>query len=182
MTGSPHPNLLTESAREAFLRRLSESYRQPLTAYFQRRVHSRIEAEDLTQEVFLRLVRRLDVEAIDNPEAFVFRTAVNLLRDRSRRGKTHQSHLVELTHHQANIEELSPERVFDSRQSLTLVMSVLEELDERSRDAFILHRLEGMKHAQIAELMGVSVSSVEKYIIKALSLLMKRSAQCNERA
>jgi DNA-directed RNA polymerase specialized sigma24 family protein len=39
-----------------------------------------------------------------------------------------------------------------------------------------------MKHAQIAELMGVSVSSVEKYIIKALSLLMKRSAQCNERA
>jgi RNA polymerase sigma factor (sigma-70 family) len=182
MTGSPHPNLLTESAREAFLRRLSESYRQPLTAYFQRRVHSRIEAEDLTQEVFLRLVRRLDVEAIDNPEAFVFRTAVNLLRDRSRRGKTHQSHLVELTHHQAGIEELSPERVFDSRQSLTLVMSVLEELDERSRDAFILHRLEGMKHAQIAELMGVSVSSVEKYIIKALSLLMKRSAQCNERA
>jgi RNA polymerase sigma-70 factor (ECF subfamily) len=71
--------------------------------------------------------------------------------------------------------------VFDSRQSLTLVMSVLEELDERSRDAFILHRLEGMKHAQIAELMGVSVSSVEKYIIKALSLLMKRSAQSNQR-
>ena len=63
-----------------------------------------------------------------------------------------------------------------------MVLSVLDELDERSRDAFILHRLEGMKHAQIAEFMGVSVSSVEKYIIKALSLLMKRSAQCNERA
>ena len=40
---------------------------------------------------------------------------------------------------------------------------------------FILHRLEGMKHAQIAELYGVSVSSVEKYIIKALALLTKRS-------
>lgn len=176
MSGRPHPSSLSESTREAFLHRLSESYRQPLTAYFQRRVHSRIEAEDLTQEVFLRLVRRLDVEAIDNPEAFVFRTAVNLLRDRSRRGKTHQSHLVELIHHHAEIEELSPERVFDSRQSLNRVLSVLEELDERSRDAFILHRLEGMKHAQIAELMGVSVSSVEKYIIKALSLLAKRSA------
>jgi RNA polymerase sigma-70 factor (ECF subfamily) len=39
-----------------------------------------------------------------------------------------------------------------------------------------LHRLEGMKHTQIANLYGVSVSSVEKYIIKALALLTKRSA------
>jgi RNA polymerase sigma factor (sigma-70 family) len=172
-----HPNeISTEGERESFLRRLSERYRQPLTAYFQRRVRSRNEAEDLTQEVFLRLVRRLEVESIDNPEAFVFRTAVNLLRDRSRRSKTQQSHLVELTHQQAAVEELSPERVFDSHQSLAVVISVLEELDERSRDAFILHRLEGVKHAEIAELFGVSVSSVEKYIMKALSLLAKRFA------
>jgi len=176
MSGHSHPAPQPESERELFLRRLSERYHQPLTAYFHRRVRSRNEAEDLTQEVFLRLVRRLDVETIDNPEAFVFRTAVNLLRDWSRRGKTHQSHLVELTHSRAHVEELSPERVFDSRQSLTRVLGVLEELDERSRDAFILHRLEGMKHAEIADLMGVSVSSVEKYIIKALSLLAKRSA------
>lgn len=166
----------SETERDSFLRRLSERYRQPLTAYFQRRVHSRNEAEDLTQEVFLRLVRRFEVESIGNPEAFIFRTAVNLLRDRSRRGKTQQSHLAELTHQQAAVEELSPERVFDSRQSLTLVLIALEELDERALDAFILHRLEGMKHAQIAELLGVSVSSVEKYIIKALSLLAKRLA------
>lgn len=173
MTG-PAPQTPHEGEREVFLRRISEKYRQPLTAYFQRRVHSRNEAEDLTQEVFLRLVRRLDVEDIENPEAFIFRTAVNLLRDRSRRGKTQQSHLVDLTY-QAGVEELSPERVFDSRQSLTRVLGVLEELDERSRDAFILHRLEGMKHAEIADLYGVSVSSVEKYIIKALTLLAKRS-------
>lgn len=164
----------TESEREQFLRQLSESYRQPLTAYFQRRVRSRNEAEDLTQEVFLRLVRRLDVEALDNPEAFLFRTAVNLLRDRSRRGKTRRSHLAEVAQQQPGIEELSPERVFDSHQHLSVVLQVLEELDERSRDVFILHRLEGMRHAQIAELYGVSVSSVEKYIIKALALLTQR--------
>lgn len=166
----------TESERERFLRQLSESYRQPLTAYFQRRVHSRNEAEDLTQEVFLRLVRRLDVETLDNPEAFVFRTAVNLLRDRSRRGKTQRNHLAEVIQQQPGIEELSPERVFDSHQHLSIVLKALEELDERSRDAFILHRLEGMKHAQIAELYGVSVSSVEKYIIKALALLTERTS------
>lgn len=169
-----------KSGREDFLRQLSERYRQPLTAYFHRRVGSRNEAEDLTQEVFLRLIRRLDVEKIDNPEAFVFRTAVNLLRDRFRRGQTQRSHLAEVSLQQPGIEELSPERVFDSRQHLERVLDALENLDERSRDVFILHRLEGMKHAQIAELYGVSVSSVEKYIIKALAALTEHASRPTE--
>ena len=169
-----------ESERERFLKQLTERYRQPLNAYFQRRVGSRNEAEDLTQEVFLRLVKRLDVETLDNPEAFVFTTAANLLRDRFRRGHTQRSHLAEVSQQQPGIEELTPERVFDSRQHLEKVIEALEQLDERSRDAFILHRLEGMKHAQIAELYGVSVSSVEKYIIKALAVLTERAARQKE--
>lgn len=169
-----------ESERERFLKQLTERYRQPLTAYFQRRVGSRSEAEDLTQEVFLRMVKRLDVETLDNPEAFVFTTAANLLRDQFRRGQTQRSHLAEVSQQQPGIEELSPERVFDSRQHLEKVIEALEELDERSRDAFILHRLEGMKHAQIAELYGVSVSSVEKYIIKALAVLTERASRQKE--
>lgn len=169
-----------ESERERFLKQLTERYRQPLNAYFQRRVGSRNEAEDLTQEVFLRLVKRLDVETLDNPEAFVFTTAANLLRDRYRRGHTQRSHLAEVSQQQPGIEELTPERVFDSRQHLEKVIEALEQLDERSRDAFILHRLEGMKHAQIAELYGVSVSSVEKYIIKALAVLTERATRQKE--
>ncbi len=170
------PAPVPTSDREKLLRQLSERYRLPLTAYFARRVGSRAEAEDLTQEVFLRMVRRLELEDVENVEAFVFRTAVNLLRDRSRRDKSQSVRKVEFASRLTDVDDLSPERVFDSRQSLTHVIAVLEELDERTRDAFILHRLEGMKHAQIAELLGVSVSSVEKYIIKTLTLLAKRNA------
>lgn len=170
------PQTVTPDHRRGdFLSGMSVRYRLPLIAYFQRRVRSREEAEDLTQEVFLRLSRRLEVEQVDNPEAFLFRTAVNLLRDRSRRGKTLASHIDELTHRGAAVEELSPERVVEGRQSLASVLRALDELDERTRDAFILHRLEGMKHAEIAALYGVSVSSVEKYIIKALAHLAKRA-------
>jgi RNA polymerase sigma-70 factor (ECF subfamily) len=164
-----------DANREDFLRGMSSRYRQPLIAYFQRRVRSREEAEDLTQEVFLRLSRRLDVEQVDNPEAFLFRTAVNLLRDRSRRGKTAASHLEAMVHREPTVEELSPERVVEGRQSLASVLRALDELDERTRDAFILHRLEGMRHAEIANLYGVSVSSIEKYIIKALAHLAQRA-------
>ncbi|WP_184718048.1 sigma-70 family RNA polymerase sigma factor [Caulobacter sp.] len=158
---------------QAFFERLSVAYRGPLIAYFQRRVRSREEAEDLTQEVFLRLVRRPEGADLDNPEAFVFSAAVNLLRDRMRRDKTFRSHLNETEHRQERFEGISPERVLQDRQALQTVMRRLDELDERTRDAFILHRLEGWKHAEIARAFGVSVSSVEKYIIKALAHLMR---------
>jgi RNA polymerase sigma-70 factor (ECF subfamily) len=164
-----------QSDDNAFFRELSQTYRQPLTRYFQRRVGTREEAEDLTQEVFVRLLRRPSGEAIENPEAFLFRTAVNLVRDRARRGKTATSHLAELMNRETGVEALSPERVLDSRQSLQTALEALKELDERTRDAFILHRLEGLKYAEIAELYGVSVSSIEKYIIKALAHLAKRT-------
>lgn len=174
-TRIPAPDL--EKEREQLLAQLAQRYRFPLNAFFARRVRSSSEAEDLTQEVFLRMVRRLGAGGFDNIEAFVFRTAVNLLRDRSRRGKTLASREVDFAQRIGEVDDLSPERVFDSRQSLRHVIDVLEELDERTRDAFILHRLEGMKHAQIAEVLGVSVSSVEKYIVKALSLLARRGEE-----
>lgn len=163
--------------QEQLLDQLAQRYRYPLIAFFVRRVHSSSEAEDLTQEVFLRMVRRLGVSSVENVEAFLFRTAVNLLRDRSRRGKSLASREVDFAQRTGEVDDLSPERLFDSRQSLGKVIEALAELDERTRDAFILHRLEGMKHAQIAEVLGVSVSSVEKYIVKALALLVKRSEE-----
>lgn len=158
---------------QAFFERLAQTYRGPLIAYFERRVRSREEAEDLTQEVFLRLVRRSEGADLDNPEAFVFRTAVNLLRDRIRRDKTLRSHLNETELRQERFEGISPERVVLDRQALQAAMRRLNELDERTRDAFVLHRLEGWKHAEIAQAFGVSVSSVEKYVIKALAHLMR---------
>lgn len=174
---TPMPAPEAEKEHERLLDQLAQRYRYPLIAFFTRRVGSSSEAEDLTQEVFLRMVRRLGVSGVDNVEAFLFRTAVNLLRDRSRRGKTLASREVDFAQRHGDVDDLSPERLFDSRQSLGLVIEVLSELDERTRDAFILHRLEGMKHAQIAEVLGVSVSSVEKYIVKALTLLVKRSGE-----
>jgi RNA polymerase sigma-70 factor (ECF subfamily) len=174
---TPLPEPGSEREHERLLDQLAQRYRYPLVAFFTRRVGSSSEAEDLTQEVFLRMIRRLGVSGVDNVEAFLFRTAVNLLRDRSRRGKTLASREVDFAQRYGDVDDLSPERLFDSRQSLDLVIEVLNELDERTRDAFILHRLEGMKHAQIAEVLGVSVSSVEKYIVKALALLLKRSGE-----
>src|SRR3546814_19101281 len=63
---------------------LYAEFREPLLGFFLRRVHNRAEAEDLTQDVFVRLIRAGRSDRIENPNAFVFKLATNLLRDRGR--------------------------------------------------------------------------------------------------
>jgi len=92
-------------------------------------------------------------------------------------GQDLQGHLAQgqaLAVVQGVAEESSPERVLSNQQQLATIVTALGELAERTRDIFVLCRLENMKHAQIAELLGISVSAVEKHLSKALAHLARR--------
>ncbi len=73
-------------------------------------------------------------------------------------------------------EEVSLEQALSSRQELEAVSAALEELGERTRKVFVLCRLDGMKHTQIAALLGISLSAVEKHLVRAFAHLAKRLA------
>lgn len=164
---------------------LDARYRAPLMAYFLRRVGDRAEAEDLTQEVFLRMVRREDATVMDSVDAFIFTVAANLLRDRDRRAETHrrEAHVSldggsvtgEMSTAAALVEDRTPSRVLIGQEALSDVLRALDELNERTRDVFILFRLENMKQREIAQLFGLSVSAVEKHVTKALAHLALRT-------
>jgi RNA polymerase sigma factor (sigma-70 family) len=176
-------NARSDAARAAYFQALSETHRASLTRFFQRRSCTRDEAEDLVQEVFLRLIRRHDEDdPIENDEAFLFRTAINLLRDRARRGATVSNNSVELTERSQKFEALSPERVLEGKQRLQTVLSALDEFDTRSKDIFILNRLEGLKYAEIAKLYGLSVSSIEKSITKVFAQLIRRDQKSMDKS
>jgi RNA polymerase sigma factor (sigma-70 family) len=152
---------------------LDRRFRRPLLAYFGRRVTNNTEAEDLTQDVFERVLRSLETGPILNAEALVFRIAVNLLRDRARRARRHGTEeplpadtVTELAH--ALTVDLSPERVVLGERTLAEVLTLLDELGERTRAMFYLYRLENLKIREIAELYGISASAVEKQVAKAL--------------
>jgi len=173
MTSRPQ---VADAKAEEKAAELARAFRAPLLAYFSKRVQSRNEAEDLTQEVFLRLLHHPDRHQGQSIEAYVFTIAANLLRDRAKSvsgALERQSRNVDLmmdsgVYTPDLIEDRTPERVLLGKETIEDVLGSLAELGERTRDVFILARLENMQHRDIAEMYGISVSSVEKMIMKAM--------------
>lgn len=154
---------------------LNQRFRPALIAFFLRRIRNHSEAEDLTQEVLLRVMQRgTDIDA-GRPDAYVFQVAANLLRDRGRRQVVRTNYLDAFAPTHANwVEELDPARVFQARQSLATVVAALRELPERTRTIFILFRLENMKQRQIADMLGISARTVEHHVMRASTHLRDR--------
>lgn len=129
------------------------------------------EAEDLIQDAFARLECYKRERPVDQPEAFLVRTVVNLSVDAFRHDRLHGD-VETLTEQSVLIDATpGPDEVLASRQRLTRLSAGLEKLSERTRDIFLAHRLEGLGQAEIAKQYGVSLSAVEKHIAKALLFL-----------
>ena len=71
------------------------------------------------------------------------------------------------------MEDIDPERVLIAREDLTEVLAYLDELGERTKNIFILFRLEGMRQKEIAALYGIGLSTVEKHVMAAAIQLAK---------
>ncbi|HYG26287.1 MAG TPA: sigma-70 family RNA polymerase sigma factor [Caulobacteraceae bacterium] len=149
-------------------------YGQALRWFFTKRV-GQGEAEDLVQEVFLRLQARARGEAVENVERYLFRIANNVLVDRFRHEASHGTALADPMDFGFDVaDEMSPERALMAKQTLSQISVALRELPPRTRDAFIYHRFEEMTYPLIARRMGISVNGVEKLIKRALAQLAQK--------
>lgn len=165
---------VTRGVDPTVIQDLFARYRSPLYAYFLRRTRNKADAEDLIHDVFVRLTRLDPSTELRNAEAFIFQTAANLLRDRARRAQSH-GEVADVGQAELEIKpgEPGPERVLLAKAELKLVMAALDTLGEKTRNIFVLRRLEQMKCEEIAAFYGISVSAVERHITKALAHLTK---------
>lgn len=161
--------------------RLNERFRPPLMAFFLRRIRNRADAEDLTQDTLLRVIKAQALTQVEHAESYVFKTAQNLLKDYRRKSHRFDPRVcIPIEEADASepesqlVEGLSPERVLLSKDSLKEALSLLEELGERTRDIFILFRLENMKQKDIAAAYGIGLSTVEKHVMRAVLHLSAR--------
>ena len=160
--------------------RLISGLRVRLLAYFVGRTHNRDDAQDLAQETLFRLYcgKRM---ALENKEAYAFGIAANVYREQVRKAVTRRTYEPEigrkLSESTAGVLALDPERIVGSRMELERVSRALEDMPARTSTIFILFKVSGMRQADIAQQLGISVSSVEKHLVKASVLLAKRVNQ-----
>jgi RNA polymerase sigma factor (sigma-70 family) len=163
-----------EERAEETTTQMGRRYRPALMAFFVRRVRNTAEAEDLTQEVLVRLVE-VPAGEMTRPDAYIFQIAANLLRDRHRRYQVREAWRNDVQQQDAlGADFLDPLRVLESRESLGMLIRAITELSQRSRDILLLFRLEKVRKREIAESFGISVSAVDKHLIRATAHLTKR--------
>lgn len=159
---------------ESDLAHLNRRFRPALMAFFLRRLRNHAEAEDMTQDVFVRLAAT-NAGDMKSADAYIFQIAANLLRDRSRREKVRADYRERLWSQEgAEVDPLDPLRFTADRESLAQLVGGLKELPEPTRAIFVLYRLENVDKRAIAEAYGLAVSSVDRHLAKAMAHLIAR--------
>jgi RNA polymerase sigma-70 factor (ECF subfamily) len=157
------------------------SRRSNLVRFFAARTGSAAAAEDLAQELYLKLAGRPQAPDAENPVALIYRIATNLMLDRAR-GETRAAARDGAWSREARTrlgadevaEEPAADEALASRQRLAQLVDAVAALPPQMQRAFRLHKLDGLSHAQTAQAMGLSVKSVEKHISAALKALTAR--------
>jgi RNA polymerase sigma-70 factor (ECF subfamily) len=104
---------------------------------------------------------------VRNPEAFLLRMAMNSAYDQHRRSRRRpQVSILDET----DLPDAAPlqDEAYAVRQRLDLVREGLSDLPHRTREIFLMHRLDGLKYTEIGARLGISASAVEKHVAKAM--------------
>ncbi|MFO6421327.1 sigma-70 family RNA polymerase sigma factor [Hylemonella sp. W303a] len=149
-----------------------ESYHRELLNFLSRQVRDRDAAADLAQESFVRvLAAQSSGRAVLDIRALLYRTARNLVIDQHRRNEVRRHDDLDAVpehQHPRAPQHLQPEELLASQQVICAYVTTIEALPERCREAFVLHVFDEFSHVQIAQRMSISVSMVEKHIVRAM--------------
>ena len=155
--------------------------RTDLVRFFTVRLRSAAAAEDLVQDIFVRLAGLEPGADIQNPTAYLYRLGSNLMLDKLRgeRRTAHrdgawlESQTMRLGLHEVSAEP-SAEAAVAARQRLAQLAEALTELSPQTQRVFRMHKFEGMSHPEVAAALGISRSAVEKHMMAALKHLLAR--------
>ncbi|SDA22631.1 RNA polymerase sigma factor [Sphingomonas sp. NFR15] len=152
--------------------------RGELLRFLTARVGDRAEAEDLLHDLWLR-IQSADAGPIANGRSYLYRAAQNLVLDRARARQRRlvretawsergDDHTTEPADPRADIEaEIA------ARENAAALAAAMAKLPEKAGLVFRLHKIDGLRHAEIAARLGISRSGVEKHIATAMTHLRR---------
>lgn len=146
-------------------------------AYARRLAGDAVEAEDLVQEAYAKVLGVADWRRLEQPDRFVLTVIRNLAFERMRRAKVVGIRQIGVLEMEA-LPDPTPDAyaVASAREELSRVIEALGRLPEQCRRVVTLRKMEGLSPGQIAVRLNLSISTVEKHLAKGLALLTKALA------
>ena len=126
--------------------------------------------KDKVQEAFIKLWQNCSKVSPSKAKSYLFTVANNLMLNEAAHQKVVLAYQKTVTKHHTNE---SPEFLMQENEYMQKLQKAISNLTEAQRSAFLLNRIEGKKHKEIAELLNISTKAVEKRIYGALKKLRK---------
>jgi RNA polymerase sigma factor (sigma-70 family) len=133
-----------------------------------------IEVDDIVQETYAVLASLASVDHVLNPRNYAFQTAHSLIKQHVRRARVVSIFNVgELGLDHVPSDQPWPDTIVSDRQDLLRLAEAIDVLPPRCREAFVLRKLHDLSQREIAARMGLTESTVEKHLSKAVEHLMR---------
>ena len=158
---------------------LFAEHRGALQTFFLRRIRSKADAPDLAQEVYVRMLRIRDLEAIRSPVSYLYTVANNLVKEHAVLDRR-QASSVDIDEAPAHVQlETLPafDGDLDATQRVARLGVVLKQLRPKCRAAVELRFTHGLSYREIAMHLGVSPQMAKKYVAQALGHCRRRMAR-----
>jgi RNA polymerase sigma factor (sigma-70 family) len=177
-TGSDGANLpracvgVPESELEAWFLREVWPLEAILMQYLRQNWRDQSDTEDLLHDVYLRVYEAARTQIPDNPKAFVFTTARNLLVSRVRRHNVVPIETAaDLDAIGLAIETPGPERSAIARDELRRLQTAIDHLPPRCRQVVIMRRVDDLSRTEIAARLGITEDTVSAHLRNGMSAL-----------
>jgi len=154
--------------RAAQIAALFREHNRTLVAFLQARLNSRADAQELAQEVYVRMLAMKDADPIAAPRALLFRIAANLAVDRIRMRAVRANAPADVPDDDWFAQPI-PEQHASALQQWREVRAALRELPAKTSKAFVMHVIEGRDFGAIAQTMKLSERMVRYHVSNALA-------------
>jgi RNA polymerase sigma factor (sigma-70 family) len=163
-----HSAAMADERHEWFLDQIFR-HRAALYRYLRKFTSGAEDIEDLVQETYVRVYALSHTQAVGSPRALLFRIAHNMAVERARRQKSQATDSV------ADLERLTvyssdapADEQIDARRRFESFCAAVDRLPPLCRRVFVLRKVYRLSHDEIAEVLGVSHSTIEKHVAKGL--------------
>ena len=137
-----------------------------------RRIGKADEADDLVQDIYCRLLKLQSFEHIDEPRAYLYQVARNIIVDQLRRDAVVRIDTVHSLEDVAGLDQSpSPERVALARAELKWVLGMITNLPQRCKDVFRMRKIYGLSQAETARQLKITENVVEKETLRGMKLV-----------